>query len=175
MRQIQRPQAAVAHLERWAKIMNTKKRIVLLSMIAAIAVLVVREFGYLGLALYRSRRESSSWQQSMGGSLPTLLTKDEEHHKADWHVKEVSGYSIYYSEESVRPWTRWLPLMKIGTTKISREYFVTSARGKVLSGKNGAEVSLAVYGFLSARGYVEMAEGLKRGQTVNFAMNARGS
>jgi hypothetical protein len=135
-----------------------KKKALLLLVTLLAGLLMFRELGYVEFSFYRSRQDSSSSTSALGGLHTLPLTKEEEGRKVDWRWAEIPRHRIYYTEKCVRPWTRWVPLVKIGSTQIVREFFVTSDKGKILAGKNEGLVVLTAFGSLSAREYSELAE-----------------
>jgi hypothetical protein len=120
--------------------------------------LAFRELGYVKASLYAAQSEIPEWRQVDDVSPPPQLTADDRRHQAAWPSSVVQGCRVYYAVACDGPWTRWLPLVKTGTTQISLEYLVTFGRRKILSGKGSMEVSLTAYGQMSALEYANMAE-----------------
>lgn len=63
---------------------------------------------------------------------------------------------VFYDERWDSPWTRWIPLVKIGDSSVARDYFAMSAGKKIFIGHYTSTISSTVYGFCSAGDYAAL-------------------
>jgi hypothetical protein len=130
-----------------------KGKIIALAIVAV--VLVLRGVGFVELTcahLYYWVSTSKDIAQYDENPSPSLTAQDAKLTKTQREVTFGNAH-VYYDETWDFPWTRWMPLIKVGESEVTRNYFAVSSGKKIFIGQYTSKTSMVVYGVLSARNY----------------------
>lgn len=135
--------------------MKLKHVLIAAGAVAALA-LVLRETGAIGFELFQSRSQHRSNSNCESTSVPMLQVPQRQRETQAWKREPLPGFpgrELRYEETVEFPWSRWVPLLKTGTTTVARRFVVLANGGEVMSGSRTATIDLTVYGTMSAGGY----------------------
>jgi hypothetical protein len=138
---------------------SSVRRVALLVAVALGCALAAREIGGLNfhLSVGKTFRHRGT---SVFNVTPTPLSADDRQRLPTWQsiaLPDRPELKIYFTETRVDPWTRWMPLVKIGRTRIERPFLVVRGETRLLTGKVAWRIDQRVYGSLSAREFVRRA------------------
>jgi hypothetical protein len=131
--------------------------------VGVIALIVLPEFGTAQLDLHAEWSESSTTMVSVANAdirQSPMPGYSQEKTLVPWKTLPLPTQRdvvIHYAQSIEYPWTRWIPLLKVGETKCQHLFFATRGKKTVVSGRRLASLSLTVVGLMAPDRFADFA------------------